>query len=128
LLLAAVLLLGTAGHLDGHFQLTVVLHSRSARTLTDVSYGLYSEDAAKYLVPYLNQHPQELRSVDNLDGDRFVVSVPWSERKWWGVCYGYGEPYRLIALRLKQNGGEPVCIVAEIPEGRGPRILDVDVP
>ena len=128
LLVVVVLPLSKAAFWDGHFQLDVELCSRTSTQPTIVSYGLYNRDVADYVVQNIDEFPEELQTAENVDNGRFVVSVPCSGREWLGMSYGYAEPFRFIVLQLKYNDKDRFCTVAEIPEGRGPRNLRVDVP
>jgi hypothetical protein len=115
---------------DGGFQLTVSLHSRSAAAIKDVSFALCRDrEVANQLAATTEQSAAtEFRSVESAGDGRHLVRVPCSGRRWLGVDYGYIEPYRFIVLRVQPTNRALFFAVVEIPEGRGPRSITVDVP
>jgi hypothetical protein len=57
-----------------------------------------------------------------------LATVPCSERSWLRIDYGYVELYRFVVLLIDDGKAKPLKVFAEIPKGRGPRSMTVEVP
>jgi hypothetical protein len=126
--LAALILPGFAVW-DGHFRLDVNVKSRSSSPICHVDYAMvpdWNRSESMSSDKLVQDYPFE--AVRGFDGARSVLDLPCSGREWLGIEFGYVEPYRFLLLRVDYGNGKRLKTIAEIPKGREPRNLTVEVP
>jgi hypothetical protein len=114
---------------DGHFHLDVNIESEQSKPIKQVSYTFVSESRA---VDWMSQMENDLDyhfwAAEDFTGRGFIAEVPCSGRCWFGIDYGYVEPYRFIVVRIDSGDGKPLRFGSQIPSGRGPRTLTLTIP
>lgn len=114
---------------DAHFKLNVNTHSKSSLPTHHVRYVFASRrEEADLISRYNCEAEYPFKSVEDFDGTRFIVYAPCSGRSWFGVDYGYVEPYRFLVLRVDHGNAMQLKTFAEIPTGRGLRSMTIEIP
>jgi hypothetical protein len=111
----------------GFFDLTVEL--RSTTPIRAVSYFNGDFDEPVRLMAERGADPElfDYRRAENFDGKRFVASIKFTDIT---TALGFERSYRhqgQLALLIEFEGGRKVCKVVDIPAGRGPKSIVVEV-
>jgi hypothetical protein len=113
----------------GSFPLEVRLLPRFDRQVVKVWAGtLPSLECAEQVQQDIRCAESSLRPSDDFDGSRFVINVHCSGRD---SALGFQKHYfqcRLLVVKFEFADNETAHQVVEIPEGRGPRRVSVQVP
>jgi len=113
---------------DGRFDLAIHLQSKSGRRIESVEYeAFFRRDHAEFTVAHQPEGFGGFREAEYWSGVWHCHVASTGRRDIFGRELRYMFA-RFVVLLIRYDNGEELLQIAEVPEGRGPRSMTVDVP